>query len=161
MDSLPHLTWLKAHVWVASRLALLGDYQNRHYSIVKSFEQEGIGYFEVSDGSGAFTIRRIYSQTDLDGLGRVLRLATKRWPSQNGFHRHCRTCWPASPCIAIRQWRNGAVEPQTSPLFIQTGCGDIKTVMSQIEKKLYFVRHHGLDAFIAWIARSEDDDLPF
>lgn len=104
MDSTPHLAWLKARVSFASRLAVLGDYQNRRCSIEKSFEVDGIGYFEVSDGFGAFTTRRVYSAKDRDGLRRVIKLASKRWPSRNGFHERCRTCWKASPCIAIREW---------------------------------------------------------
>jgi hypothetical protein len=96
MDSTPHLSWLKARVSFASRLAALGDYRNRHYSIEKSFEVDGIGYFEVSDGLDAFTTRRIYSRKDYKSLCRVLKLAGKRWPSQYTFHRRCRTCWRAS-----------------------------------------------------------------
>ena len=161
MDSTPYLTWLRARVSFASRLAALGDYQNHRCSIEKSFEADGIGYLEVSDGFGAFTSRRVYSAKDRDGLCRVLKLASKRWPSKNSLHQRFQTCWRASPCIAIREWWDGALELRTSPLYIQTGCGDIKTVMNQVEQKLYFVRQHGLDAFIAWIARSDDDHLPF
>ncbi len=134
---------------------LCGDYQNRRSFIKRSFEADGIGYFEVSDGGDAFTTRRVHIQRDWEFIYLVLNLAEQRWPSKHTFHAQCKDCWQASPCVAILGWWDGDSEPRTSPLYIQTGCGDVKVVMKSIEQKIYFVRRHGLDAFLAWVDRTD------
>lgn len=159
MDSSPHSAWLKDQVAFASRVAVVGDYRDRRSFIEHSFEVDGLGYFEVCDGGDAFTTRRVHMQKDWELLYRVLTLAEKRWPSKHTYHKPCKDCWQASPCVAIRAWWEGDSEPRTSPLYIQTGCGEIKPVMGSIEQKIYFIRRRGVDAFLAWVDRSHDRPL--